>query len=64
MHQEELFPMYSEQYENLARTYWAVGDWKMATKYARMSLDLLKEQGYIEKYTEQHLAALLKSFDR
>ena len=61
---EDLFPLYSQQYENLARIYWAVGDWKMSTKYARMSLDLLTEQGYIEAYDEQHLAMLLKTFDR
>ncbi|KAH8890037.1 SET domain-containing protein [Thozetella sp. PMI_491] len=63
MRQEELFPMYSEQFENLARIYWAVGDWKMATQHARKSLDLLKEQGYIEGYNERHLASLLQSFD-
>ncbi len=64
MHIEEMFPMYSEQYENLGRIYWAIGDRKNAEKYAQTSLDLLAEQGYITQAQRHYrLPFLLKSFD-
>ncbi|ORY60961.1 uncharacterized protein BCR38DRAFT_497073 [Pseudomassariella vexata] len=56
---EELIP---EQYEILARIYWVAGDKESATKYAKMSLDVLEEQGYIDNRPE-HLEVLLRSFD-
>ncbi|KAK0625408.1 hypothetical protein B0T17DRAFT_590995 [Bombardia bombarda] len=46
---EGLFPLYSEQYENIARVYWMLRDREKAEKYARISLDVLAEQGYISR---------------
>ncbi len=61
MRQEDLFQLYSEQYENLGRVYWAIGDKKKAEKYARMSLAVLEEQGYV-KVESGHVRMLLRSF--
>lgn len=52
---EELFPMYSEQYENMARVFFVLGDMANAEKYARMSLQTLAEQGYIEGGVREEL---------
>lgn len=45
---EELFPLYSEQYENMARIFYVLRDMENAEKYANMSLGVLREQGYLE----------------
>ncbi|KAK4038063.1 SET domain-containing protein 5 [Parachaetomium inaequale] len=44
---EELFPLYSEQYENMARVFYVLRDMENAEKYARLSLGVLEEQGYV-----------------
>jgi hypothetical protein len=59
---EELYPMFGEQYNTLARIYWIRRERKKAERYAQMSLDVLEAQGYIKKSPE-HLAMLLRSFD-
>ncbi len=65
--QEELFPLYSELLENLARIWWAAGDKERGARHARQSLALLAEQGYIAASgaaeQERQLAALLRSFE-
>ncbi len=60
--QEEIFPLYSEQYENLARIYSAIKDRKNMLKYAQMALDTLAEQGYIDMEPE-FLPRLVKSLE-
>ncbi|KAK3320136.1 hypothetical protein B0T19DRAFT_488318 [Cercophora scortea] len=59
---EELFPLYSEQYENMARAYWFLRDREKTMKYAKMSLEVLVEQGYIERVTPEHLEAMWRNF--
>ncbi|KAI5856722.1 SET domain-containing protein [Durotheca rogersii] len=59
---EGLVPLYSGQYEIMARLYWKAKDVKTATEYARMSLDTLVDLGYLEENPEA-LPALLKTFD-
>ncbi|KAI2768820.1 SET domain-containing protein [Daldinia loculata] len=62
MKAEDLAPLYSSQYEIMARLYWKAGDKTTATKYAQMSLDTLVDQGYIED-TPDALQILLQTFD-
>ncbi|KAI0376022.1 SET domain-containing protein [Hypomontagnella monticulosa] len=62
MQEEELAPLYSSQYEIIARLYWKAGDIKTGIKYAQMSIDTLVDQGYLEDRPET-LQLLLKSFD-
>lgn len=45
---EELFPLYAEQYENMARIFFVLGDMDQADKYARLSLDELARLGYVD----------------
>lgn len=44
---EELFPLYGEAYENLARIFYVLRDRANAEKYANMSLAVLAAQGYV-----------------
>ncbi|OTB00691.1 hypothetical protein M426DRAFT_267234 [Hypoxylon sp. CI-4A] len=62
MRAEELAPLYASQYEIIARLYWIAGDRKTGTEYARMSVDTLVDQGYLENSTSL-LEATLKTFD-
>ena len=59
---EELFPMYSEQYENMARIFFVLGDMENAEKYATLSLRTLAEQGYIQSVGPDHLERMWKRF--
>ncbi|KAK0712909.1 hypothetical protein B0T26DRAFT_648852 [Lasiosphaeria miniovina] len=61
---EELFPLYSEQYENIARIYWVLQDMERAEENARLSLDVLARQGYIDSVTPGHLDMLWRQFER
>lgn len=61
---EELFPLYSEQYENMARIYWVLQDMERAEENARLSLDVLARQGYIDSVTPGHLDMLWRQFER
>lgn len=63
MRAEDLFPLYPEQYENLARIYRAVGDIKAARDWARRGLDILQEQGYIERVTDEQVEMLMREFE-
>ncbi|KAK4664328.1 uncharacterized protein QC763_504530 [Podospora pseudopauciseta] len=45
---EELFPLESEQLENMSRIYFVLNDMDKAEKYARLSLEVLARQGYIK----------------
>ncbi|KAK3346132.1 hypothetical protein B0T25DRAFT_551148 [Lasiosphaeria hispida] len=59
---EELFPLYSEQYENMARVYFVLRDREKAEKYAKLSLDVLAEQGYIDRVKPELLDTMWKRF--
>ena len=61
MKEEDLFQLYSEQYENLGRIYWASGDKTNAIKYAKKSLDILEQQGHIQT-GPRYLKMVLDSF--
>lgn len=62
--QEELWPVYSELYDNLARIYWAIGNKREAVTYTRLSLKVLKEQGYVDDKMDEELqvAMLIRTF--
>ncbi|KAI1444129.1 SET domain-containing protein [Annulohypoxylon stygium] len=62
MRAEDLAPLYASQYEIMARLYWKARDKKTGAKYAKMSIDTLVDQGYLED-SPGALPALLKSFD-
>ncbi|KAI8958061.1 SET domain-containing protein [Daldinia sp. FL1419] len=62
MMEEDLVPLYSSQYEIMARLYWKAKDKATATKYAQMSIDTLVDQGYLEE-SPNSLPALLSTFD-
>ncbi|KAI1454593.1 SET domain-containing protein [Annulohypoxylon moriforme] len=62
MRAEDLAPLYASQYEIMARLYWKARDEKTGTKYAKMSIDTLVDQGYLED-SPGTLKALLKTFD-
>ncbi|KAM7192440.1 SET domain containing protein [Rhypophila sp. PSN 637] len=59
---EELYPWESEQYENLARVYWLIGDKKTGDSYARLSLRKLAEQGFIDAARKEYFDLLVKEF--
>ncbi|KAK3989756.1 SET domain-containing protein 5 [Cladorrhinum sp. PSN332] len=59
---EEMFPFYSEQYENMARIYFVLGDMENAELYARKSLDVLAEQGYIQGVRDEQLEIMWNKF--
>lgn len=59
---EELLPLYSEQYDNLARIHWVIKERDTAIKYAQKSLDLLAQQGYIEPHP-RNLETLISTFE-
>lgn len=62
--EEGLELMAVEQYESLARIYWAMENREMAETYAQMSLDVLKEYTHLDQKrdTKGDLEALLASF--
>lgn len=60
---ENLEFLESEQYENLARVYWTLGDGKSGDKHARKSVKLLIEQGFLDKdEKEEYLQGMRRSF--
>lgn len=59
---EELYPWESEQYENLARVYWLLGNKKTGDSYARLSLKRLAEQGFIDGARNEYFDILWQSF--
>ncbi|OAA59818.1 SET domain protein [Niveomyces insectorum RCEF 264] len=60
--QEELFPLYSEPYEHLARLNWMQGQRDQAAVYAQASLDLLATQGYINEAQRKRVGVMLRAF--
>lgn len=61
---EGLTPFFSEQYDNLGRIYWAIGQRQESERYARMSLRVLREQGFVpeDQDEEYQVRLLLKSY--
>ncbi|KAK0648930.1 hypothetical protein B0T16DRAFT_436046 [Cercophora newfieldiana] len=59
---EELFPMYAEQYENMARIYFVLRDKENAYKYAKLSLDTLVEQGYLDRVRPEYYERMWQKF--
>jgi hypothetical protein len=60
---EELVPLFTEQYEALARIYYKVGDKKAAEVYGMKSLGILKDHGLLEPGQEKlHLENMLAEF--
>jgi hypothetical protein len=59
---EEMYSLIAEQYENLARIYWAVNDKKKAKILAQKSIDYLLEQGYLEPRPD-YLWRMLQTFE-
>lgn len=64
MEAEELPLLMSEQFENLGRIYWASGDHANGERYARMSLNLLQEQGFIAEWQPSHLKMMLNDYEQ
>lgn len=61
--EEELFTAYSEQYANVGRLYWALGDRDQAAFYAQRALDTMAEQGFIAPADRHNVHILLRSYD-
>ncbi|KAK4162365.1 SET domain-containing protein 5 [Cladorrhinum sp. PSN259] len=59
---EELFTFYSEQYENMARIFYVLGDKKNAELYARKSLEVLAEQGYLQGVRDKQVEFMWRKF--
>ncbi|KAK0610998.1 hypothetical protein B0T14DRAFT_441304 [Immersiella caudata] len=59
---EELFPVYAEQYENMARIYFVLRDKENAVKWAKQSLDTLVEQGYLDRVRPEHFIRMWQKF--
>ncbi|KAK0716660.1 hypothetical protein B0T21DRAFT_266491, partial [Apiosordaria backusii] len=60
---EELFPVESEQLENLSRIYWVLNDMEKAEKYARRSLEVLANQGYIKEVESWMIKKMWRRFE-
>jgi hypothetical protein len=60
---EELFPLVSEQYENMARIFYVLRDGENAERYARMSLGVLREQGYIGEVKTEMVEGMWRRFE-
>ena len=59
---EGLFPLYSEMYEHLARVYYALRDRENTLRWARRSIDVLAEQGYLDRARPEHLYLMWTKF--
>ncbi|KAK4124333.1 SET domain-containing protein [Parathielavia appendiculata] len=60
---EGLFPLYSEQYENMARIFYVVRDMENAERYANMSLGVLREQGYVGEVGREMVEGMWRRFE-
>jgi hypothetical protein len=54
--------MYAEQFENMARIYFVLRDKENAVKYAKLSLDTLVEQGYLDRVRPEHYERMWQKF--
>lgn len=61
--EEDLVQLFADQYDTLARVYWAMKDKKKAELYAKMALDILGDYAFLnERDKSQDLQKLLKGF--
>ncbi|KAK0669212.1 hypothetical protein QBC41DRAFT_224471 [Cercophora samala] len=60
---EELFPLESEQLENMSRIYFVLNDMENAEKYARQSLEVLAKQGYIKQVEGWMVGKMFRRFE-
>lgn len=60
---EELFPLESEQLENMSRIYFVLNDMDKAEKYARLSLEVLARQGYIKGVEGWMVGKMFRRFE-
>jgi ABC-type branched-subunit amino acid transport system ATPase component len=64
LEEEDLVPLFSEQYDAIARIYWALKDRRNAERYGRKALEVLGNFGYVDPENEQDdLNMLLANFD-
>jgi hypothetical protein len=64
MEQENLRPLMTEQYETLARIQWALGAKEKGVEYARESIQLLTDHGFMDpRDFDENLMGLLYSFE-
>ncbi|KAH6693539.1 hypothetical protein F5X68DRAFT_247852 [Plectosphaerella plurivora] len=64
MEKENLRPLMTEQYETLARIQWALGAKEKGVKYARKSIQLLTDHGFMDpRDFDENLMGLLYSFE-
>ncbi|KIH93388.1 hypothetical protein SPBR_04236 [Sporothrix brasiliensis 5110] len=62
LHEEEVFTAYGEQYANIGRLYWALGDRSQAQFYAQRSLDMLADQGFLGAADRDKVHLLMRTF--
>ena len=60
---ENLFQEMADQYENMSRIYYVMRDRKNATKYAKKSLGVLVEMGYLPWVQEEHVNVMFARFE-
>ncbi|KAL1838807.1 hypothetical protein VTJ49DRAFT_2200 [Mycothermus thermophilus] len=60
---EELWPLYAEQYENMARIFYTLRDRANAEKYANMALELLAEQGHVPRADKREVERMFAKFE-
>jgi len=64
LREEDLELLLAEQYENTGRIHWAMGDRVAGERWARRSLDLLSDQGYLGEVRPGMLRALLRNYEQ
>ncbi|KJR87495.1 uncharacterized protein SPSK_01700 [Sporothrix schenckii 1099-18] len=62
LQEEEVFTAYGEQYANIGRLYWALGDRSQAQFYAQRSLDTLADQGFLGAADRDKVHLLMRTF--
>jgi hypothetical protein len=60
---ENMFQEVADQYENMSRIYYVMRDRKKATKYAKKSLGVLVEMGYLQLVQEEHVDVMFARFE-
>ncbi|KAK1829335.1 hypothetical protein QBC39DRAFT_311182 [Podospora conica] len=61
--EENMFQEMSDQYENMARIYYVMRDRKNAAKWARKSLGVLVEMGYLKGVREEDVVNMFARFE-
>jgi hypothetical protein len=61
--EENMFQEMADQYENMSRIYYVMRDRKNAAKWARKSLEVLVEQGYLKLVKEEDVGRMFARFE-